>query len=256
MTEEAGIQLVVRALGLPAGAAVDMRVPKKLLVEQIAQTAADRKAIQEGIDELQWLATCRPSTVGVQAFADEVREYLEVAVVASAFRPGAKSTRLIELIHRGIPYPVVLVTSDTSGVTVSVAHKRHAQNEAGKVVIEGVVMAAAMNVLSPDGMVSAFLDSIPLAQQPKADLFSLYDGWLNRIEALNAARVSGVFEVSVDKVSAGLRRNALETHTRLLRDIGGLRARAAREKQLSRRVELNLQIQRLEAELAAAKAHL
>lgn len=256
MTEEDGIQRIVRALGLPAGAAVDMRVPKKLLAEQIAQTAADRKAIQEGIDELQWLATCRPSTIGIQAFADEAREYLEVAVVACAFRHGAKSPRLIELIHRGIPYPVVLITSDDTGVTVSVAHKRHAQNEAGKVVIEGVVVTAAMNVMSPNGVVSAFLDSIPLAQQPKADLVSLYEGWLNCIEALNAARLSGTFEVRTNAEAVGRRRGALDNHARLLREIGGLRARASREKQLNRRVELNLQIQRLEAELAAAKANL
>ncbi len=256
MTAQGAIQAVFGALGLPASAAVDMRVPKKLLVEQIAQTVADRKAIQEGIDELQWLATCRPSTVGIQAFANDVHEYLEIAVVACAFRPGAKSTRLIELIHRGIPYPVVLVTNDSSGAAVSVAHKRRALNEAGKVVVEHVVVTDGLDVTAPDWAVSAFLESILLAEQPKADLFSLYEGWLHRIEAVNAARLSGRFEVRADAESVGRRRDALEIHARLWREVVGLRARAAREKQLSRRVELNLEIQRLEAELASATANL
>jgi hypothetical protein len=35
--------------------------------------------------------------------------YLEIAVLTVALRPAAKPTRLIELIHRAIPYPVLLV---------------------------------------------------------------------------------------------------------------------------------------------------
>jgi hypothetical protein len=42
---------------------------------------------------------------------------------------------------------------------------------------------------------------------------------------------------------------ALAEHERLTREIAGLRARAAKEKQLNRRVELNLEIKRLESAL-------
>src|ERR1700680_3405424 len=95
-----------------------------------ATTARPKKrAIQEGIDELHWFAVCKPTTIGVPAFVDDAREYLEIAVVSCAFRPGAKAGRLIELIHRAIPYPVMLVTSDDDGVSLSVAHKRHAENQ-------------------------------------------------------------------------------------------------------------------------------
>ena len=132
MTTQGDIIAVVDALGLPKAARVELRVPKKLLVEQGAPTSADKRAIQDGIDELQWLAACKPTTIGVPSFADDQREYLEIAVVGCAFRPEAKSGRLIELIHRAIPYPVVLITSDGQGIMLSVAHKRRAQNEAGQ----------------------------------------------------------------------------------------------------------------------------
>ena len=51
------------ALGLPAGAIVDQRVPKKLLVEHGAPTAADRRQINEGIEEVRWIAALKP-TIG------------------------------------------------------------------------------------------------------------------------------------------------------------------------------------------------
>lgn len=251
MTTDADFLTIVNALGLPPGARVDSRVPKKLLVEQGAPTAADKRAIQDGIDELQWFAACKPATIGVPAFSDDTREYLEIAVVGCAFRPGAKASRLIELIHRAIPYPVLLVTADESGLAVSAAHQRHAQNEAGRTVIEQVVTASGLRADAVDSVQVAFLKSLALAQQPRTDLFALYAGWIARIEAVNAARLTGAFAATDDQAAIDRRREALDAHARLTKEIEGLRAKARREKQLARRVDLNLEIQQREADLAA-----
>lgn len=256
MNQSEWIPRIVEALALPASALVDIRVPKKLLVEQMAPTPADRKAIQEGIDELQWLATCKPTTVAVPVYKDDVREYLEIAVIACVFRSGARSRRVIELIHRAIPYPVILISTEEGGAVLSGAHKRFAQNEAGKTVAEDILITSCFAPDAQNVVTETFLKSIQLAQQPKADLFSLYGGWLDTIEALNAARISGSFDVGEDPEARNRRRAALDTHSRLTREISVLRGKAFREKQLSRRVELNLQIQRLEAELKAAAVNL
>lgn len=250
MTAETSILEIADALGLPPEARVEARVPKKLLVEQGVPTSADKRAIQDGIDELQWLASCKPTTIGVPRFADDVRDYLEIAVVGCAFRLGAKVGRLIELIHRAIPYPVVLVASDTEGLGVSVAHKRHALNEAGKVVIERVVSCGGLHAGAFDGPNQAFIASLALALQPRRDLWTLYEGWLTRIEALNAARLNGAFMATDDSILIDRRRDALATHSQLSREVIGLRAKANREKQIKRRVDLNLQIQRLEISIS------
>lgn len=250
MTVDANMRVLVDALGLPPGARVDARVPKKLLVEQGAPTAADKRAIQDGIDELQWFAACKPATIGVPSFADEAREYVEIAVVGCAFRPGAKAARLIELIHRAIPYPVLLVTAGVGGLTLSAAHKRRAQNEADRMVIEHVVAVSGLRPDAPDAPEAAFLHSLALAQQPRSNLHALYGGWLARMEALNAARVTGTYASPGDAGVVESRHAALDVHARLTKEIDTLRGKAKREKQLSRRVDLNMTIQRLEAERA------
>jgi len=65
---------MVAALALPADTRIERRVPKKLLVEQGAPTAADKRQIQDGIEDLVWVAALKPNNIGVTAFRDEVRE--------------------------------------------------------------------------------------------------------------------------------------------------------------------------------------
>ena len=63
------------------------RVPKKLLVEQGAPTAGDKRQIKDGIEELTWIAALKPSNIGVPAYRDDVREYLEIAVIYRRVAP-------------------------------------------------------------------------------------------------------------------------------------------------------------------------
>jgi hypothetical protein len=243
---------VINALAIPNEALVDQRVPKKLLLEQGAPTAADKRQIQDGIEEMTWVAALKPINIGVPAFRDEVREYLEIAVLTVALRPTAKPPRLIELIHRAIPYPLLLVTENRDVLNLSLAHKRWSQGEAGKVVIEDV-RQVLLNPDKPAAEEASFLASLAVSRLPARDLFALYDGLLERLVALEAARITGTFAPPESTERASALRDGLDMHARLRRDLAILRARADKEKQLNRRVELNLEIKRLEAELAATQ---
>ena len=81
----------VVALALPDGALVDRRVPKTLLIENGAHTAADKRRIREGVEEIRWLAALKPTTVGVAEYRDAAREYLEIAVLKLTFRSDART---------------------------------------------------------------------------------------------------------------------------------------------------------------------
>ena len=200
------------AFALPPQARLDRRVPKKQLLESGAPTAADKRAITDGIEELIWVAPLKPTNVGVPEYKDDDRHYIEIAVLTLTFRPGARADRLRELVHRAIPYPVVLMSTDDTGVVLSLAHLRHAQNEAGKVVVDGELLAAAI----PAG---SWSQRLAFHRQPTADLHALYNAWYRWLQPLvKLAQMDG--------------------------EVADLRHRAEREPQLNRRVELNLDMQR------------
>jgi hypothetical protein len=246
---------VITALRLPSGARVDRRVPKTLLLEHGAPTVADRRRIQEGIEQIQWVAALKPATIGVAAHRDETREYLEIAVLRVFLRNEAKVDRLIELIHRAVPYPVFAVAALGDRLILSLAHLRWSQGEAGKSVLDG----HRVGVDAPregDPHAQAFTAALALDRQPPTSLLTLYQGWMDVLLALEAARKTGIFEVAADAKRRAARCEALRECARLESEMVRLRAAAAKEKQMPRQVELNLALKHAEVARATALARL
>ena len=259
-------ELLISALALPASCRVDQRVPKKLLVENGAPTSADKRLINDCIEEVQWVAALKPNTVGVAEYRDNEREYLELAVLFVTARPAPQAegagvvaghvntTRLAELVHRAVPYPVLLLLAAPKGLLLSLAHKRWAQNEVGKVVLDG---EPATVDLAPDlSAEHPFVQALALTSQPQASLLALYQGWVDCLTAWQAAKVTGTFTTTSTPAQAAARREALRTCQRLELESSRLRALAAKEKQMAKQVNLNIALNRISAELASARDQL
>jgi len=244
---------IITALALPSESHVQQRVPKKLIVENGAPTATDKRHINEGIEELFWVAALKSTTIGVPEFRNALREYIEIAVLSLTLRPDTKAARLTELVHRAVPYPVFLITTQPGSLEVSLAHKRFSQNEGGRFVLEGDPVTCEVTT---GPLAEEWLPTLALAAQPRTDILALYTGWIARVEALRAACITGRVVHTADAASQDARRQALADHERLKREIAAVRSAAVKEKQMNRRVELNLQLKRLEAELAASRANL
>lgn len=240
-------EIVIRALAIPNEAKVSHRVPKKLLLEQGAPTSADKRYIHDGIEELNWIAALKPTNIGIGSYRGEFREYIEIAVLSGVFRSDVKAVRLIELIHRAIPYPVVLIVACGGKITLSLAHKRFSQNKSKKMIIDGGIVSISMPAIK--NAEKMFLDRLALSAQSAQNLFMLYQGWIERMDELAAARITGRFSQTSTPEHGSTRRGVLIEHAQLERELDLLRAQAAKEKQINRRVELNLAIKKLEARL-------
>lgn len=255
---------LVAALGLPADALVQQRIPKKMLADKGAPTPADRKLIQEHIEEATWVAALKPVNAGVPAYEDPTRTYLELTVLAIQLRGlkqthGANSTiqRIAELLHRAIPYPALLVLEDEDRLLLSMAHIRWAQKEADKTVLDGAVTLTALRPEGDEGdeggavespAQQAFLEALPLHRQPRTNLYALYQGWIDTLGAWEAVAVSGRFVPSASPEHAAQRRAALQRCRELDALLSQLRSTATKEKQMARQVAANLEIRALLAE--------
>ena len=247
---------LIAALGLPTGADVNQRVPKKMLMESGAPTPGDRRLIESGVEELEWLAALKPTTISVSPYRDETREYLEIAVLSLKLRAKAKPNRVEELVHRAVPYPVVLITEQPPLVSMSLAYKRWSQGEAGATVLDGDIVRVRLDGLQDQDLADKFIRGLFLARQPQNTLYALYQGWMDAILALEAAQVTGQYIVLTSPERAARRREALQTCIRLQDQMTKLRSTAKKEKQLRRLTALNIELKRLQEAYAAAREQL
>jgi hypothetical protein len=266
-TSTFGVSELIAALDIPSAAFINQRIPKKLFIENGAPTTVDKKLIQDGIEEITWIAALKPANAGIPEYQDEQRTYLELAVLSVALKQGAGEailsakhvSRVTELVHRAIPYPVVLVLDQTETTCISMAHIRWAQQEADKTVLDGPPIEASLPKLKGlDANASQtllnFLQSLPLARQPRANLYTLYQGWIDTLTAWQVAQLTGNFEVSETPELAAKRRAAFHRCQEIDAQIASLRIAAGREKQVARQVAINLEIKALRADRAQAAA--
>ena len=247
---------LIAALALPDGALVDRRVPKTLLIENGAPTAADKRRIREGIAEIRWLAALKPTTVGLSEYRDAAREVLEIAVLQLSLHSGARADRLTELVHRAVPYPVLLIAHQGHATQLSLARKRWSLGEAGKTVLDGDVVTADVGNGRADSITAAFCDSLAITRRPRASLHALYQAWVDAVQALHAAGVTGVFSILASKAEAADRASALQAYGRLEARISELSAAGAKEKQMTRLAEINLELKGLRTKRDSVRARL
>ena len=75
---------------------------------------------------------------------------------------------------------------------------------------------------------------------------------MERFEAYAAARITDSFTLCESPAQYQARRDSLAARESLMREVAALRSRAEKERQLSRRVELSLEIKRLDSAIAKA----
>ncbi len=250
------IQGLLASLNLPASSLVQKRVPKKLLLENGAPTPADKRHINDGIEELFWVGVLKPTTTGILEYFDEAKEYLEIAVLQFKLRTGAKADRLMELVHRAVPYPVVLMTEHDGKVSISAAHKRWSQSEADRIVLEEEVVVAEWESGIENTHLEEFSYALNFEHQPHSNFLRLYDGWMDTMIAFNVAALTGQFTIYADSRKATARRDALRECSRLELEMLRLRTIAKKEKQIARQIELNMELKRVEAAHVSALSKL
>jgi hypothetical protein len=246
------------ALALPPAACPGARrIPKKLLLEHAKTRPGDKTAVTSEIEELLWLAALKPGNCGVPAAG---ASFAEIQILRLALRAGAKHRdALASLIHRAIPYPVVLIGgTDGAFPFLSLARIHPSLAPGGGIVADAPVSVTLAAAAATAAAERAFLGSLAFDKQPRENLAALYEGWIGcalrhlwnagfpsaknndagGMPALHALRKAN------DNLSA-----ALASAAALKREIAALRARAKATRAIDRRVEINLQIRAAQARL-------
>jgi len=243
------IRVLDNQIGLPQSAYLGKRIYKKLFQENAKLGVTDKKAFREDVESIIWEYTLKPSTIPIKPFSDEKHEYLEIAVIQVNLTSRKRADRLAEIIHRAIPYPVVLILVEGRSIRMSLATKRFSQAEKGAIVADEFFVTQWMDPGALEEPEEAFLDSLAIASLPSTEFKALYEGLVDRVIALECSVRTGDFAIVDDTAHSGVRKAALARCRELERRIVEEQAAARNATQINRQVDGNLRIQRLRAEL-------
>ena len=242
------VYLVVN-IGFPDSAYLHKRIPKKQFLESSELVASDKKLFRDNVKNVYWEYTLKPTTCPVLLYRDNEREYLEVAVLQVEMNSQKGHKRIAEIIHRVIPYPLMLGFYTESGdIALSIAPKRFSQAEHGAFVAEHFYTTGWMSIMENSDKFSTlnsqFITSLAWDNLPLLNFATLYQAWVDRFTGYECAGLSGTFTIgkAVDRLERLTRCREIESRISELR--GQLKKCA-----FNRQVELNTQIKKFEQEL-------
>jgi len=238
-------------MAIPEVCQLGKRVFKKLFHDNARLGATDKRAFREDIDTIMWRYTLKPTTIPIEAYEDDQREYLEVAVLQVDLKTLNRTGRIAEVIHRTIPYPLVVIFAFGEMCALSLAHKRFSRLEKEVIVAEDLIMTDWIDLSATTPIQDGFLDSIRVADLPHTHFFAFYSALVDRVIALDCARLTGVYRLQPTAEKPAARRECLAACHELETQIAVHKAAIKAESQFNRQVELNLEIKRLEAKLAS-----
>lgn len=234
---------IMMALDLPSSCRVDQRIPKTVLLANAATTAADRKSINEDLEEARWIASLKPETIALAPSGGDC-PIVEIAVITAQLRSDKRAARLRLLIHRAI-HPAVLLIEEISGRRrVSVAEKRTHESDPSKVVLREDPLVAPL----PD-------DQSALCRRAAADLGAVYAGFMDAVCMLHGSDLGLNLSALSAEAAIRWRIERLSRFNQIVAQIEGTRRAARKATQMNRRAELNeslAALRREQADLAQA----
>lgn len=223
-------------LNIPDSCFIGNTIYKKLFYENADLSSSDKALFTEVISKITWLYCLKPETINIQPYIDNVRDYPEVEVIEVEVTKDYKLKRIAEIIMRTIPYPMLLVFKLADKAQFYVAHQRVNQSDSSKNTIEEFI---STEWLHSDCALFASLD---IKQMRFTNFFVLYSDIVDVISVYNVSNI-----MSDDTIITGAEARQLSAEIQgIEQQINSLRAKMNKETQFNRKMELNIEIKRLE----------
>jgi len=251
------IEALYEKMMIPETCRLGKRVFKKLFNENAKLSSADKKALADDVDTIYWQYTFKPTTIPIQPYEDDQREYLEIALLQVNLKQIGRAKRLAEIVHRAIPYPLLVVFVSDTTCSISLANKRFSQAEKDAIVAEGFQTTGWLDLSKPTENQAAFLESLDTSTWPHTHFFAFYKAAMDRVIALACAKHTGQYSLEIPTgLSMDERVIKLDQLEKLQQEKSELAGKLKKEKNLGTQVQLNTRIKKIMDRIGAIKSEL
>ena len=262
----------IESFNFPSPLLINQKLTKKSFYEMGSLSNAQQKLLQEYVDTIQLSAHLTADKTNIPIYKTNKNEYIEILVIEVQLKnnqawsdsknkqSGKHIKSLHELFHKAIPYPVILIIHSEQQSQFSLAEKFINQSdvENDKLIMNELIQTDWLDPNQLQPAEQLFVESIQYNQLHKQNLYTLYQSLIQRFTALLLAKQTGLFNLPLQleqpsQNDIDQQRAKLKTIMQLDRDITELKNKIASCNQFNEKVELNMQLQKLNNQLKQVK---
>lgn len=241
------IEFLHKTLNLPLNCWVNQKLPKTFFKRNFDLTLSEKKLLDDFsiIKQMEVLALVNPETANIPVFNNETVSYEEIIILAvqtTNEQLDKQKNKIIELIQKYIPNPIILIIHDEQRMIFNVAEKRINSNDATKRVLEKNYTTETIGIQTTDKKQLQFLENLSFDKANKLNLSQYYNHFIQSVIGLQSAQINGTFvarPIEQSKENVLL----LEQIEAVKQQITTLENLAKKETQVSEMVKYNAKIQ-------------
>lgn len=215
---------------------VNQFIAKKNFISFGELTKAERDELSESVKKITLTYQLQPANINIKPYKDDIREYPLINFIDVAVDMKANIKRLAYVVMASIPYPCVVVFESEGKMQLAVAHQRTNLNDSTKNVLEDIILT---------GWVDFEESLFDINALNLTNFYSLYSGIVDAISIFNAKKVSAAKNLTGEQA-----RDLTASIEKIDSELAILRGKLKKETQFNRKMELNIEIKKLEKQKA------
>ncbi len=237
------IDTICKEFQIPSSCKIDKKLYKKHFLENFSLRADEKKFIKEDIENITLLYLLNKNNINIEPKTNDKVDYSEVAYIHVKLTNDKHYKKVSSLIQQ-IPYMVVLILTYEDNFCINTSTKRINQNDTTKLVIEEEYFTKWIDINHLSHIEEQFLKSLNLQSQSFVNFERFYHDILNKVVALN---LSNDRETLITLTPTS--KESLDTIMILEEKIKELKAKIKKETHFNEKVNLNIELKRVQDKL-------
>lgn len=238
--------MIYDKLNIPQSCKVGNTIFKKQFYDNADLSKADKDLFTDAVGKVTWQYCLKPETINIQSYKDEERDYPEIEVLEVTLSADTKIKRIAEIVMRAIPYPMILIFSLDDKLQLWAAQQHINQADSTKNTIDEFVNTGWIDMENLSAWDENFLNGIGIQNFSHANFYRFYSDFTDKIHLYNLQCRMKSVNLEMTAQQAKERLNQLDEIDAKIAD---LRAQMKKETQFNRRVEINMEIKKLEEKI-------
>lgn len=228
---------IIKWWKFPSATIINRNLPKTQIYPHM-KNAADKQFLQDSVQSIYMLASLKTDNTHIAVYEDNKELYQEIQFLYVKTKDKGDSTKIYKMLAHLIPYPLVILTDEPDSFTIYTG--RFEKLSTGFLKLVNVYPSSVYQ----DENLEEVLQKISLIDLPRQNLKTFYDGLRDEIATATAKSQYGE---AVGNIT-GEEKDQLDA---LKKQIEDLRGQIKKERQLNRKINMQMKLKKLKDELSS-----